>query len=233
MDMGTRLARSQRAYRFCVLNVGRLLPMVTAGRWPGRQQRGFMSPVCALWHACSLFQLLCVGGKIGHDRGLIQKPGRVVTLYLAVCFGLAFAALFYPLYVIRPFRSQGVHELAAALFVLRIRWWVEILAVVMAALGLAWFWRRESRILRRAAAVAGTLVVCGIAWLTRVNVYEIMFHPDTHPSFSPASESKLDGAEKVIAVDLGGAARAYPIRIISYHHIINDTVGGIPIAATY
>ncbi len=164
---------------------------------------------------------------------MIQKPGRTFTLWLLACFAVAFAALFYPMYVIRPFRSQGVRELAAALVVLRISPWVEIVAVVMAIGALAWFWRRESRVLRRTAAVAGTLAVLGIAWLTRVNVYEIMFHPDTHPSFGPALASKLDGAEKVIAVNVGGVARAYPIRIISYHHIINDTVGGIPIAATY
>jgi hypothetical protein len=45
--------------------------------------------------------------------------------------------------------------------------------------------------------------------------------------------TKLDGKEMVIAVNVGGAARAYPIRIISYHHIANDTVGGVPIVATY
>ncbi len=37
----------------------------------------------------------------------------------------------------------------------------------------------------------------------------------------------------VMAVHLGGEARAYPIRIVSYHHIVNDVVGGLPIVATY
>jgi hypothetical protein len=48
-----------------------------------------------------------------------------------------------------------------------------------------------------------------------------------------ASESKLDGAEKVIAISLGGVARAYPIRSMSYHHIVNDEVNGVPVVATY
>jgi hypothetical protein len=161
------------------------------------------------------------------------RPGRTFVLYLLASFAAAFAALLYPMYVIRPFRSQGVHELRAALFVLSIRPAVEIAAVAAAVLALVWFWPRESRWLRRSAAVAGTIVICGIAWLSRVNIFEIMFHPDTHPSFSPAAGSKLDGAEKVIAVEIGGAARAYPIRIISYHHIINDNLGGTPIVATY
>jgi hypothetical protein len=43
----------------------------------------------------------------------------------------------------------------------------------------------------------------------------------------------LDGAEEVIAVHIGTAARAYPVRSMSYHHIVNDVLGGLPIVATY
>ncbi len=28
-------------------------------------------------------------------------------------------------------------------------------------------------------------------------------------------------------------SRAYPIRELAYHHVVNDTVGGVPIAVTY
>jgi hypothetical protein len=66
-----------------------------------------------------------------------------------------------------------------------------------------------------------------------VNVYEIMFHPISQPSFAAASDVRLDGDEKVIAVRIGSASRAYPVRNIAYHHVVNDVVGGVPIAATY
>jgi hypothetical protein len=66
-----------------------------------------------------------------------------------------------------------------------------------------------------------------------VNVYELMFHPMSSPTFVSAAEVKLDKDEKVIAIAVNGAARAYPIRSISYHHIVNDVVGGVPIVATY
>ena len=61
-----------------------------------------------------------------------------------------------------------------------------------------------------------------------------MFHPAgrAQPS-SPPAESRLDKDEKVIAIQVNGAARAYPIRSMSYHHIVNDVVGGVPIVATY
>jgi hypothetical protein len=81
--------------------------------------------------------------------------------------------------------------------------------------------------------VLSVIAVAAIAVLTRVNIYEIMFKPFDQPSFSNADQVKLDGDEKVIAVNLGHEPRAYPIRVISYHHVINDSVGGIPIVATY
>jgi hypothetical protein len=32
---------------------------------------------------------------------------------------------------------------------------------------------------------------------------------------------------------VGGSARAYPIRTMGYHHIVNDVVGGTALVATY
>ena len=43
----------------------------------------------------------------------------------------------------------------------------------------------------------------------------------------------MDADDKVLAVKVGQHARAYPIRTMGYHHIVNDTVGGVPIAVTY
>ena len=44
---------------------------------------------------------------------------------------------------------------------------------------------------------------------------------------------KLDPDEKVMAVRIGGQARVYPIRSISYHHVVNDVVDQRAIVATY
>jgi hypothetical protein len=77
------------------------------------------------------------------------------------------------------------------------------------------------------------LLVIGFGVLSRVNLYERMFHPLDKPTFSAASHAKLADAETVIAVHVRGEARAYPIRSISYHHIVNDVIGGLPVVATY
>jgi hypothetical protein len=37
----------------------------------------------------------------------------------------------------------------------------------------------------------------------------------------------------VMAVKIHGAAVAYPILQLGYHHVVNDIVAGTPIVATY
>jgi len=40
-------------------------------------------------------------------------------------------------------------------------------------------------------------------------------------------------ADKVIGVVENGQARAYPLRVLVWHEVVNDTVSGLPIAVTY
>ena len=54
------------------------------------------------------------------------------------------------------------------------------------------------------------------------------------PRFVPVAESSdLAATEPVIGLVVAGDARAYPLRILIRHEIVNDTVGGIPVAVTY
>jgi hypothetical protein len=161
------------------------------------------------------------------------KAGRVYILCVAGCLALSFACLVYPVYVIRPFRPQGVRELLAALVVTRFRLPVMVLCAAASLMASIGYWRLGRPRWRRSLVTLGALVVFAFAALSRVNIYELMSHPIEHPAFAAAAQSKLDGEEIVIAVRLGTEARAYPIRILSYHHIANDTLGGVPIAATY
>ena len=49
-----------------------------------------------------------------------------------------------------------------------------------------------------------------------------------------ASESRIAPREPVITVEIAGAKpRAYPIRYLTWHEIVNDTVAGRPIAVTF
>ena len=58
--------------------------------------------------------------------------------------------------------------------------------------------------------------------------------PIDDPKFIPvAGVDFLAENEPVMAVDVGGDARAYPVQILIWHEIVNDTVGGVPLAVTY
>jgi hypothetical protein len=58
--------------------------------------------------------------------------------------------------------------------------------------------------------------------------------PIDAPRFVPAGDVDwLSDEEPVLAVSLGGDERAYPVRILVWHEIVNDTVGGVPVAVTY
>lgn len=48
-----------------------------------------------------------------------------------------------------------------------------------------------------------------------------------------ADEHQLAPNEPVIGVEIAGDARAYPLRILIWHEIVNDTVGNLPVAVTY
>jgi len=163
-----------------------------------------------------------------------SRPMKAIGFWvLMASLVTSFAGLAYPLYVIRPFRHQGAHELAVALSVIQTRPPVEVICILVAVAGLALYWRGQHRLSRRIPAAVGALAVGAFAALSQVNVYELMFHPDAHPLFAAAQQTKVDPDDKVLAVKLGGSARAYPIRTMGYHHIINDVVGHVPIVVTY
>lgn len=39
--------------------------------------------------------------------------------------------------------------------------------------------------------------------------------------------------DRIVAVEMEGEARAYPIRMLNWHEIVNDELGGVPIAVIY
>ena len=53
------------------------------------------------------------------------------------------------------------------------------------------------------------------------------------PNFVDGSSARLDDGDMVIGFVHGGDARAYPQNILVYHEIVNDEVGGLPVAVTY
>ncbi len=53
------------------------------------------------------------------------------------------------------------------------------------------------------------------------------------PEFVPADRARIEGDAPVIGVSINGESHAYALRLLNGHEIVNDTVGGEPIAATW
>lgn len=55
-----------------------------------------------------------------------------------------------------------------------------------------------------------------------------------HPKFRDVGDiNDIGGQEPVIVFEHKGDARAYPLRVLMWHEIANDTVGGLPVVVTY
>jgi hypothetical protein len=54
------------------------------------------------------------------------------------------------------------------------------------------------------------------------------------PVFQPADEAGwLQDDDPVLSLTVGEETRAYPLQVMTWHEIVNDTVGGVPVAVTY
>jgi hypothetical protein len=59
--------------------------------------------------------------------------------------------------------------------------------------------------------------------------------PIDDPRFEPiaGADTWLEDGDPVLVVELDGRARAYPLAILTFHEIVNDTLAGRPILVTY
>ncbi len=55
----------------------------------------------------------------------------------------------------------------------------------------------------------------------------------SRPSFTDVRRARLPASEPVVALELGGEARAYPVRYLLFHEIVNDTVAGEPVVVSF
>ena len=83
---------------------------------------------------------------------------------------------------------------------------------------------------QRAGSADGTLVLKIVSVLGRDGIPAIL-----NPIFIPASQAvvQMEPGERVMGVSINGDHRAYPLNLLSRHEIVNDTVGGVPVAVTW
>jgi hypothetical protein len=160
-----------------------------------------------------------------------DQRGYVWFLFLVSAVA-GIGLFFVPAFIIRPFTHQTASGLALAMALRqRAPWGTLVAAVVCLALALV-LWGIVSK--GRKIVLASVMVLVAFsAVMARLNYFEWMFHPVDSARFESASVSKLDKREMILALRFGSEARAYPIREMAYHHVLNDVVGGVPVAVTY
>ena len=147
---------------------------------------------------------------------------------------LALAVVMVPVMLIRPFSPQSPSAIELA-YVLR-RWspWLTLGAALLGLALAVRLWGETPRLIPRIGAALLALVVVATTWMSRQNHFEWMFAPLPDARFARAADASAVAPEDmVLAVTTGGDAVAYPVRQIAYHHLVEDSVGGVPIVATY
>lgn len=165
--------------------------------------------------------------------GVTKRETKKAVGVAGICALAPLVCVAIPMFVIRPFVAQGATALRVALAVRQAGPFVSGVCLGIALAMMIWGWGRSRGIGARIFPVLLLLLTVAGVWLTNFNIFEKMFHPYDAPVFAAASEVPVDGDDKVLAVRIGGEAHAYPVRTMGYHHVVNDVVGGVPLAATY
>lgn len=158
---------------------------------------------------------------------------KTAWLALLAIVVLGFAVVAAPVWIIMPFKPQTARGVEVSFALKR---WSPIVTVVALVLSLAiaaWLWR-GARWWKRALLVIVFIPLFAATWFARQNHFEWMFNPLPSAAYAPTGDASfVDNNDIVLAVELGGEAAAYPVRLMAYHHVVEDTVGGVPIVATY
>ena len=143
------------------------------------------------------------------------------------------AMVLVPVFLIMPFRPQSPRSMEISYWLRR---WSPSLTLVASLVSLALVTRlwRGARWWRKGLLVIALVPIFALSWLARQNHFEWMFKPLPDATYAKAIDSGfVNDDDRVLAIKIGGEAVAYPVRLMAYHHLVSDTVGGIHVVATY
>ena len=161
------------------------------------------------------------------------RPRLLLWFGLLVILMIGLAVVIAPIWIIQPFKPQTPRGLEVSYLLRRISPVITVIASfgVVALAALLW---QSSRWFLKVLMVLLMLPLFAATWMARQNHFEWMFRPHASIAFSPASQATYVGdTDMVLAVKNNGEAVAYPVRLMAYHHLVQDIVGGTPIVATY
>jgi hypothetical protein len=158
---------------------------------------------------------------------------KLVWLIFFLLVAAVLVIVLTPVFLIMPFKAQTARMMEISYLMRRWSPWLTILASIFILTLVVKLWM-GGRWWSRIALVVLLLPVLGATWLARQNHFEWMFNPLPNPAYvKTAGASFVNDDDRLMVVAINGEAVAYPIRLMGYHHVVEDTVGGTPIVATY
>jgi len=163
------------------------------------------------------------------------RDGRFTTWTVATLLATGGAAwVLAPVVLLHPFRAQSALGVSLAYELRRVAPLATLAVLLLLLPLLARLGRAVTRRWQWLPIGALALAAGASAWFARQNHFEWMFNPVPKAEYERASRVGFVGdADMVVAVELGGESVAWPVRQMAYHHLVQDTVGGVPLVSTY
>ncbi len=154
-------------------------------------------------------------------------------LLLIVITVAALAIVIAPVWIIQPFAPQSPRGVEVSYLMRRWSPWATLAGLALGLFLMVKLWR-GSRWWKRSVLLVVLIPLLASTWFARQNHFEWMFNPLANAAYAKTAEAGfVDEADIVMAIESNGEAAAYPVRLMAYHHVVEDTVGGTPIVATY
>ena len=154
-----------------------------------------------------------------------------LALFATIAIGITL--VFTPIWLLMPFKPQTQRAIQVSYVMRRISPFTTLFLSLASLLLIVWLWR-GARWFGKALAVVLVIPLFAATWMARQNHFEWMFRPHANVAFVRSAEANfVNDSDMVLAVKSNGEAVAYPVRLMAYHHVVQDTVGGVPIVATY
>jgi hypothetical protein len=126
--------------------------------------------------------------------------------------------------------SQEIKSIEIAYFLYTSRWYFRIACTVMISAGIISAFGNKLRLLPALSLISAMAIIYLLNY--RMNA-ESMFKQPENLILKSKAENMVGDSSLVICVENNGIVKAYPIRFMSYHHQVQDTVGGLPLIITY
>jgi Protein of unknown function (DUF3179) len=147
---------------------------------------------------------------------------------------IATAVVLIPAWIIQPFRSQTTSGVEVSYVLRESSRVITLIALPVVLLFSFRLWRKTTSKFGKTGIMIVMLLTSSAAWFSWQNHFEWMFNPLPNPSYVNVKGADfITEKDMVMAVSIKGDAVAYPIRLVAYHHLVHDVIGGIPVVATY